>query len=75
MDWTLVTGLQGEYAAISTNVQNLFGSDQGRLIFPTMQSKIIKVWHLLTNLTGEKGSAAEAAFMTGLERNSDIVYG
>lgn len=29
---------------------------------------------LLTNLTGDEGSAAEAAFMAGLERNSDIVY-
>ncbi|KAF8804774.1 glycoside hydrolase family 51 protein [Phlegmacium glaucopus] len=49
---------EGEYAAISTNASNLFGSsDQGRLIFPTMQS-----------------SAGEAAFMTGLERNSDIVF-
>ncbi|KJA14844.1 glycoside hydrolase family 51 protein [Hypholoma sublateritium FD-334 SS-4] len=49
---------EGEYAAISTNANNLFGSPaQGRLTFPTMQS-----------------AAGEAAFMTGLERNSDIVF-
>ncbi|KAF8156660.1 alfa-L-arabinofuranosidase precursor [Crassisporium funariophilum] len=49
---------EGEYAAISTNSGNLFGSPaQGRLTFPTMQS-----------------AAGEAAFMTGLERNSDIVF-
>lgn len=49
---------EGEYAAISTNANNLFGStDQGRLTFPTMQS-----------------SAGEAAFMTGFERNADIVF-
>uniref|UniRef100_A0A8H7XS73 non-reducing end alpha-L-arabinofuranosidase n=1 Tax=Psilocybe cubensis TaxID=181762 RepID=A0A8H7XS73_PSICU len=49
---------EGEYAAISTNPDNIFGStSQGRLTFPTMQS-----------------SAGEAAFMTGLERNSDIVF-
>lgn len=47
---------EGEYAAISTN-PNLFGTSQGRLIYPTMQS-----------------AAGEAAFMTGLERNSDIVF-
>ncbi|KAF5318563.1 hypothetical protein D9619_010790 [Psilocybe cf. subviscida] len=49
---------EGEYAAISTNPNNIFGStSQGRLTFPTMQS-----------------AAGEAAFMTGLERNSDIVF-
>jgi len=49
---------EGEYAAISTNPNNIFGSTaQGRLTFPTMQS-----------------AAGEAAFMTGLERNSDIVF-
>ncbi|KAF8962334.1 glycoside hydrolase family 51 protein [Flammula alnicola] len=49
---------EGEYAAISTNASNLFGSPaDGRLTFPTMQS-----------------AAGEAAFMTGLERNSDIVF-
>ncbi|THH32552.1 hypothetical protein EUX98_g1638 [Antrodiella citrinella] len=52
------TYFEGEYAAISTNANNLFGTpDQGRLLFPTMQS-----------------STGEAAFMTGLERNSDIVF-
>ncbi|KAF9041206.1 glycoside hydrolase family 51 protein [Panaeolus papilionaceus] len=49
---------EGEYAAISTNPNNIFGSPaDGRLTFPTMQS-----------------AAGEAAFMTGLERNSDIVF-
>ncbi|KJA18790.1 glycoside hydrolase family 51 protein [Hypholoma sublateritium FD-334 SS-4] len=49
---------EGEYAAISTNSSNLFGTpSQGRLTYPTMQS-----------------AAGEAAFMTGLERNSDIVF-
>ncbi|KDR72487.1 hypothetical protein GALMADRAFT_270473 [Galerina marginata CBS 339.88] len=49
---------EGEYAAISTNSSNLFGTpDQGRFTFPTMQ-----------------GATGEAAFMTGLERNSDIVF-
>jgi len=49
---------EGEYAAISTNSGDIFGSPaDGRLTFPTMQS-----------------AAGEAAFMTGLERNSDIVF-
>ncbi|KAG6837456.1 hypothetical protein H0H93_008999 [Arthromyces matolae] len=49
---------EGEYAAISTNASDIFGStSDGRLSFPTMQS-----------------STGEAAFMTGLERNSDIVF-
>ncbi|KNZ81402.1 putative alpha-N-arabinofuranosidase A [Termitomyces sp. J132] len=49
---------EGEYAAISTNPDDIFGTPaDGRLTFPTMQS-----------------STGEAAFMTGLERNSDIVF-
>ncbi|KAJ3558254.1 hypothetical protein NM688_g1033 [Phlebia brevispora] len=49
---------EGEYAAISTNASNIFGTpDQGRLLFPDMQS-----------------ASGEATFMTGLERNSDIVF-
>ncbi|THU91952.1 arabinofuranosidase [Dendrothele bispora CBS 962.96] len=49
---------EGEYAAISTNPNDIFGSpDDGRLVFPTMES-----------------SSGEAAFMIGLERNSDIVF-
>lgn len=49
---------EGEYAGISTNANDLFGSPaDGRLLWPTMQS-----------------STGEAAFMTGLERNSDIVF-
>ncbi|KAL0958307.1 hypothetical protein HGRIS_000452 [Hohenbuehelia grisea] len=52
------TYFEGEYAAISTNPNDIFGSPaDGRLVFPTMQS-----------------SSGEAAFMTGLERNSDIVF-
>ncbi|KAJ7698743.1 alfa-L-arabinofuranosidase precursor [Mycena rosella] len=49
---------EGEYAAISTNASDIFGTPaDGRFTFPTMQS-----------------STGEAAFMTGLERNSDIVF-
>ncbi|KIP05651.1 glycoside hydrolase family 51 protein [Phlebiopsis gigantea 11061_1 CR5-6] len=49
---------EGEYAGISTNAGDLFGTPaDGRLLWPTMQS-----------------STGEAAFMTGLERNSDIVF-
>jgi len=49
---------EGEYAAISTNSSDIFGTpEDGRLTFPTMQS-----------------STGEAAFMTGLERNADIVF-
>ncbi|KAJ7484526.1 glycoside hydrolase family 51 protein [Mycena latifolia] len=49
---------EGEYAAISTNSSDIFGTPaDGRLTFPTMQS-----------------STGEAAFMTGLERNADIVF-
>ncbi|GJJ10700.1 hypothetical protein Clacol_004927 [Clathrus columnatus] len=49
---------EGEYAAISTNAGNLYGTPaEGRLTFPTMQS-----------------AAGEAAFMTGFERNADIVF-
>ncbi|KAJ3784620.1 arabinofuranosidase [Lentinula aff. detonsa] len=49
---------EGEYAAISTNADDIFGTPaDGRLTFPTMQS-----------------STGEAAFMIGLERNSDIVF-
>jgi Alpha-L-arabinofuranosidase C-terminal domain len=59
---TVLTPLQGEYAATSNTD------------FPTMQGMVIDVWHLSTKLTGIKGSAGEAAFMMGLERNSDIVY-
>ncbi|KAL0958281.1 hypothetical protein HGRIS_000431 [Hohenbuehelia grisea] len=52
------TYFEGEYAGISTNSSNLFGSPaQGRLLFPTVRSAV-----------------GEAAFMTGLERNSDIVF-
>lgn len=48
---------QGEYAAISTNPNDIYGSPaNGRLVYSTMQS-----------------AAGEAAYMTGLERNSDIV--
>ncbi|KAJ7033209.1 alfa-L-arabinofuranosidase precursor [Mycena alexandri] len=52
------TYFEGEYAAISLNASDIFGTPaDGRLLFPTMQS-----------------STGEAAFMTGLERNSDIVF-
>ncbi|KAF7318283.1 Alpha-L-AF-C domain-containing protein [Mycena chlorophos] len=49
---------EGEYAAISTNDSNLFGTPaEGRLLFPTVASAV-----------------GEAAFMTGFERNADIVF-
>ncbi|KAI0318080.1 alfa-L-arabinofuranosidase precursor [Amylostereum chailletii] len=52
------TYFEGEFAAISTNSSDLFGTPAtGRLVFPTMEA-----------------SSGEAAFMTGLERNSDIVF-
>ncbi|KAF5360002.1 hypothetical protein D9758_007637 [Tetrapyrgos nigripes] len=48
---------EGEYAAISTNPNDIFGSPaDGRLTFPTVQS-----------------SVGEAAFMTGLERKLLVV--
>ncbi|KAI0088822.1 arabinofuranosidase [Irpex rosettiformis] len=49
---------EGEYAAISTNTTNLYGTPAtGRFAFPAMS-----------------GTTGEAAYMTGLERNSDIVF-
>ncbi|KAK7059617.1 putative alpha-L-arabinofuranosidase A [Favolaschia claudopus] len=52
------TYFEGEYAAISTNSSDIFGTPAtGRLTFPTMQS-----------------ASGEAAYMTGLERNADIVF-
>ncbi|KZT10497.1 glycoside hydrolase family 51 protein [Laetiporus sulphureus 93-53] len=49
---------QGEYASISTNSSNLYGSaSEGRFLYPTILS-----------------STAEAAYMTGFERNADIVF-
>ncbi|KAG9311650.1 glycoside hydrolase family 51 protein [Chiua virens] len=51
--------MQGEYAAISTNPNDVFGSvSDGRLMYPTVQSAV-----------------GEAAYMTGFERNTDIVFG
>ncbi|TDL18379.1 alfa-L-arabinofuranosidase precursor [Rickenella mellea] len=48
----------GEFAAISTNPNDLFGApSDGRLLWPTVA-----------------GTVGEAAFMTGLERNADIVF-
>lgn len=39
MKMLLFMVFKGEYAAISTNANNIFGSpSQGRLTFPTMQS-------------------------------------
>ncbi|KAI0030352.1 glycoside hydrolase [Vararia minispora EC-137] len=52
------TYFEGEYAAISVNPSDLFGTPaNGRFTFPTMN-----------------GSVGEAAFMMGLERNADIVF-
>jgi alpha-L-arabinofuranosidase len=62
---------EGEYAAISTNDSDVWSSI-GRLKFPTMQSMFTlnKLDRYELWLSGASG---EAAFMTGLERNSDIV--
>lgn len=67
---------QGEYAAISTNANDLFGSvADGRLAFPTVQSTSGFPYVIGATLTAASlGAAGEAAFMTGLERNSDIVF-
>ncbi|KZV75107.1 glycoside hydrolase family 51 protein [Peniophora sp. CONT] len=52
------TYFEGEYAAISTNPNDLYGTPaDGRLTYPTVASAV-----------------GEAAFMMGLERNSDIVF-
>ncbi|KAJ7885091.1 arabinofuranosidase [Mycena olivaceomarginata] len=48
----------GEYAATSTNSSNLFGTPE--------QGRLI--WPTVA------GTVGEAAFMTGLERNADIVF-
>lgn len=67
---------QGEYAAISTNANDLFGSvADGRLAFPTVQSTCGFPHAIGTILIAASlGASGEAAFMTGLERNSDIVF-
>jgi len=53
-----MTFFEGEYAAISLNSSNLFGTPaQGRLLWPTLASAV-----------------GEAAFMMGFERNADIVF-
>ncbi|KAG2358998.1 glycoside hydrolase family 51 protein [Suillus spraguei] len=49
---------EGEYAVVSTNASDIFGT-------PT-DGRLI--------YPNMQGSTAEAAFMTGLERNSDIVF-
>ncbi|VDC07497.1 unnamed protein product [Peniophora sp. CBMAI 1063] len=52
------TYFEGEYAAISTNASNIFGTpEEGRFVYPVVS-----------------GSISEAAYMMGLERNSDIVF-
>ena len=65
-------------------MNNLFPTSEGRFIYPTMQGKFPKfcfspTWFLVVNKTltfdqTPEGSVGEAAFMTGLERNSDIVF-
>ncbi|KAI0321490.1 alfa-L-arabinofuranosidase precursor [Amylostereum chailletii] len=60
---TYFEACHGEFAAISTNSSNIYGTPaNGRLVFPTMQGKSPDAFHEC------------AAFMTGLERNSDIVF-
>ncbi|KAI0037105.1 arabinofuranosidase [Vararia minispora EC-137] len=52
------TFFEGEYAAISTNPNDIFGApSSGRLVYPTVQSAV-----------------SEAAFMMGFERNADVVF-
>ncbi|KAJ7931139.1 glycoside hydrolase family 51 protein [Mycena leptocephala] len=53
-----MTFFEGEYAATSTNSSNLFGTPD--------QGRL--VWPSVA------GAVGEAAFMTGLERNADIVF-
>ncbi|KAF7334217.1 Alpha-L-AF-C domain-containing protein [Mycena sanguinolenta] len=53
-----MTFFEGEYAATSTNNSNLFGTPD--------QGRLL--WPTVA------GSVGEAAFMTGLERNADIVF-
>lgn len=65
---------QGEYAAISTNAGDIFGSpSDGRLTFPTVQSMSSTRDQKRVTHRFAIGAVGEAAFMTGLERNSDIV--
>ncbi|KAL0571025.1 hypothetical protein V5O48_010931 [Marasmius crinis-equi] len=49
---------EGEYAVTSTNSSDIYGTPEHGRL----------LWPTM------QGSSAEAAFMTGLERNSDIVY-
>ncbi len=68
---------QGEYASTSLNASDLFGTpEDGRLLFPTMQGWFSNVWFhsSATRNAAISGSSGEAAFMTGLERNADIVF-
>ena len=66
---------KGEYAAISTNPNDIFGSpSDGRLLWSTMPSASSIVLAVRPADVGNVGSVGEAAFMTGLERNSDIVF-
>lgn len=67
--------VQGEYAAISTNPDDVFGSD-GRLMYPTVQSRLL--YHVFLPTCDRYfylGAVGEAAYMTGFERNADIVFG
>jgi hypothetical protein len=72
---TLRTDIQatskGEYAVTSAKKDQ--SSRPIRLLYPTMQGRQHlprDSWTLICAV----GSSGEAAFMTGLERNSDIVY-
>lgn len=60
---------------MSTNANNLFGTvADGRLMYPHMQGLCsLLFWPQILSDT-RIGSSGEAAFMTGLERNSDIVF-
>jgi alpha-N-arabinofuranosidase len=61
------------------NSSDIYGLPQnGRLIFPTVEgtSDPTSFLSMLTSVLtrGCIGAVGEAAFMTGLERNSDIVF-
>ncbi|TDL26965.1 glycoside hydrolase family 51 protein [Rickenella mellea] len=67
----------GEYAAISTDPNNLFGSpSQGRMLWPTIEGGFFTSFlpFRIESQVRFIGSVGEAAYMTGLERNADIVF-
>lgn len=58
---------------MSTNTSDIFGTvGDGRLMYPDMQGACSLLVQIISDT--RIGSSGEAAFMTGLERNSDIVF-